>query len=161
MKWLCNKKNYIILVLFTKNWYDIFILIKVDENYVFFIITHYYLFICLFVCFRPKSKGNCLFYQQFRFWKKFRFFFFHNSMITSLNSELFSYCGVYISQLYFFWIIFWDCWVYILQLLFFPNYFLRLMSLHFTIIIFHYFLICSFIRIIIFSYEGIKNIFWE
>ncbi len=131
-----------------------------------------YLFVCLFV-FAPNQKVNCLFYQQIRFWKKFRFFFFHNSMITSLNSELFSDIAEFTFRIYNFWpnyflilqslhfaiiiifrIIFWDWWVYISQLLFFfklfsdiaeftfcnyyyfPNYFLRLMSLHFTIIIF-------------------------
>ncbi len=100
-----------------------------------------YLFVCLFV-FAPNQKGNCLFYQQFRFWKKCRFFFFHNSMITSLNSELFSDIAEFTYRIYnfwpnyflilrslhfaiiiFFWIIFWDCWVYILQLLLFSELF--------------------------------------
>ncbi len=117
-----TRKINIILVLFTKNWYDIFILIKVDENYVFFIIAHYYLFVCLF---SPQiKKVIACFINNSDFEKNLDFFFF---TIPWLRLLILNYVlilrSLHFAIIIFFWIIFWDCWVYILQLLLFSELF--------------------------------------
>ncbi len=94
-----------------------------------------YLFVCLFV-FAPNQKVNCLFYEQIRFWKKFRFFFFFT--IPWLRLLILNYFLI-LQSLHFKFIILTELFSIaeftFRNYYFFLNYFLRLLSLHFAIII--------------------------